>query len=73
MFLELIILFRSDQEQHDSANQREATKCWRNRNPFVFFGRSVDWADVQYSFLVAVIESLISERQCAQNHKQDSN
>jgi hypothetical protein len=68
VFVELRIFFRSDQEQHDSAGQCEAAKCWRNGNPVVFFGGGVDWADVQYFFLVGVIESLVSEAQCTKNH-----
>jgi hypothetical protein len=68
VFMGLRILLRSDQEQHDSPRQCEAAKCRRNGNPVVLFGGGVDWADVQYLFLVGVIESLIGEAQCAQNH-----
>jgi hypothetical protein len=70
---ELGTLFRSDDEQDDSPHQREPTEYRWNGYSVVFFCGGVDRADIEYFFLMSVIEALVSEAERAQNYQENSN
>src|ERR1700738_314234 len=63
---ELRILFRSDGKQDDPSRQREAAEYWWNRKSVVVFCSGMDRPDINYFFLMGVIESLIGKAQRAQ-------
>jgi len=65
---ELRGLFRSNDEQNDSSHEREPAKYRRNGNSVMFLRGGVDRADIEYFFLMGIVEALIGEAKRAQNY-----
>jgi len=61
-------LFGADEEQRNSADQRQATEYWRNGNVLVLLGGRVDRPEIENFFLAGIAKSLIGESQCAKNN-----
>jgi len=64
--------FGADDEQDNSTDKRQTAEDGGNGNMFVFFGGGVDGPDIQDFFLMGVGESLIGERQGAENNQENS-
>jgi hypothetical protein len=69
---ELRLLLDSRDEHNDASCQREPSEYRWNRNVVVFFRGCVDRSEIENLLLVSVGESLIGEREAAQNDEENS-
>ena len=63
----------SNNQQGNSADQGQTAKNRRDRNMLLLVGGGVDGPEIEDSFPMGIIESLIGEGQAAQNNQQNSN
>ncbi len=71
--MELGTLFRANDDQDDTSDERQTARDGRNGNMLVLVRGGVDGADIQDFFLMGVGETLISEREAAENYQKNSN
>ncbi len=65
---ELRTFLAPNNQQGNSSDQRQPAQYRRNRDPLVIFPGGMDRSKIEYFFLMRVRESLIGERQSAQNN-----
>src|SRR5713226_247174 len=70
---ELRTFLASNDQQGNSADQRQPAQYRRNRNSLLIFPGGVDRPDIKNLFLMRISESLVGKGQSAQNNQENPN
>src|SRR5262245_18209090 len=62
----------ADDHQHDSTDQTNPAQHRGERNGLLLFSRRLNWAEIQHLFALGVGDPAISERDDADNDKNDA-
>src|SRR5215472_2899085 len=62
----------TDDHQHDSADQTNPAQYRGKRNRLLLFSCRLNWAEIQHLFTLGVRDPAISERDNADNDKNDA-